>query len=195
LGLTISRKFCEMMGGKIGVKSQAGVGTTFTIRFPVGAVGEGGVLAAGEGSDYGSEDRDNGQGSVLVIDDDAGAQGLMHAYLVKAGYAVTIASSGEEGLMLARKLRPNVITLDVMMPRVDGWSVLSTLKADPGLASIPVIVISMVENQSMAFSLGAAEYFSKPVNRDRLVAAIDKYQPKAMAAERSARPVESVTAV
>jgi signal transduction histidine kinase/CheY-like chemotaxis protein len=178
LGLTISRKFCEMMGGKIQVKSQVGVGTVFTIRFPVGAVGEGGGLAAGEGSDYGSEERDNGRGSILVVDDDAGAQGLMHAYLVKAGYAVTIASSGEEGLMLARKLRPNVITLDVMMPRVDGWSVLSTLKADPELASIPVIVISMVENKSMALSLGAAEYFSKPVNRDRLVAAIDKYQPK-----------------
>jgi signal transduction histidine kinase/ActR/RegA family two-component response regulator len=178
LGLTISRKFCEMMGGKIDVKSQLGVGTTFTIRLPIGAVGEAGALERGDAPDYGSEDRDNGQGSVLVIDDDAGAQGLMHAYLVKAGYAVTIASSGEEGLMLARKLRPNVITLDVMMPRVDGWSVLSTLKADPELRSIPVMVISMVENKSMALSLGAAEYFSKPVNRDRLVAAIDKYQPK-----------------
>jgi len=178
LGLTISRKFCEMMGGKIDVKSQLGAGTSFTIRLPIGVVGAAGALERGDAPDYGSEDRDNGQGSVLVIDDDAGAQGLMHAYLVKAGYAVTIASSGEEGLMLARKLRPNVITLDVMMPRVDGWSVLSALKADPELRSIPVMVISMVENKSMALSLGAAEYFSKPVNRDRLVAAIDKYQPK-----------------
>ena len=114
---------------------------------------------------------------ILVIDDDAGAQGLMHAYLVKAGYVVTIASSGEEGLALARTLRPNIITLDVMMLRMDGWSVLSALKANPDLAEIPVVVISMVENQSMAFSLGAAEYLAKPVNRDRLISVLSKYRP------------------
>jgi len=114
---------------------------------------------------------------VLVIDDDAAARGLIKAYLVKAGYLVTVAPSGEEGLEMARSLRPDIITLDVVMPRVDGWKVLSTLKSDPDLAGIPVIVLSMVENQSMAYSLGAAEYLAKPVNRDRLISVLEKYQP------------------
>jgi signal transduction histidine kinase len=179
LGLTITRRFCEMMGGEIGVESVIDVGTTFTIRLPAGIRGE----PAGTGTlpveKRLAEPAGGGevQGSVLVVDDDPGAQGLMHAYLVKAGYLVTIASSGEEGLELARKLRPDIITLDVMMPRVDGWSVISALKADPELAGIPVIVISMVENQSMAHSLGAAEYLAKPVSRDRLVSVLRKYQP------------------
>jgi len=180
LGLTITRKFCEMMGGTIGVESKIDVGTTFTIRLPVGAVGDLSTLESQlqAGQRYDPQDSQSDvQGNVLVIDDDAGAQGLMHAYLVKAGYVVTIASSGEEGLALARKLRPNIITLDVMMPRMDGWSVLSALKANPELADIPVIVISMVENQSMAFSLGAAEYLAKPVNRDRLISVLGKYRP------------------
>jgi len=181
LGLTITRKFCEMMGGTIGVESKLDVGTTFRIRLPAGSVGEANALATPqqqlERSYVRPDSEGESQGSVLVVDDDPGAQGLMHAYLVKAGYAVTIASSGDEGLALARKMRPDIITLDVMMPRMDGWSVLSALKANPDLAQIPVIVISMVENQSMAYSLGAAEYIPKPVNRDRLIAVLSKYRP------------------
>ena len=107
-----------------------------------------------------------------MIDDDPAAQGLMNAYLTKAGYSVTIASGGTEGLELARKIKPDIITLDVMMPRVDGWSVLAALKADAELAAIPVVVISMVENQSMAYSLGAARYLAKPVHRDRLISVV-----------------------
>jgi len=192
LGLTITRKFCEMMGGDIGVESEIGVGTTFTIRLPVGVIGEPAVPSpSGAGAavaavaaepparpkpgEAGS--RCVVSGSVLVIDDDAAARGLIKAYLVKAGYLVTVAPSGEEGLEMARSLRPDIITLDVVMPRVDGWKVLSTLKSDPDLAGIPVIVLSMVENQSMAYSLGAAEYLAKPVNRDRLISVLEKYQP------------------
>ena len=181
LGLTITRKLCEMMGGEIGVESKIDMGTTFIVRLPVGPVGETDSPETSQLLSDRNYDRleagSEVKGTVLVIDDDAGAQGLMHAYLVKAGYAVTIASSGEEGLALARKLRPNIITLDVMMPRMDGWTVLSALKSNPDLASIPVVVISMVENQSMALSLGAAEYLAKPVSRDRLISILGKYQP------------------
>lgn len=194
LGLTITRKFCEMMGGDITVESTIGVGTTFTIRLPAevpdvaysSSPAEDGTAqplqALAKAVDPGSatgggESSGDAIGSVLVIDDDPAAQGLMHAYLAKAGYVVTIASGGTEGLELARKLRPDIITLDVMMPRVDGWSVLAGLKADPGLAGIPVIVISMVENQSMAYSLGAARYLAKPVNRDRLISLVQEYAP------------------
>jgi signal transduction histidine kinase/CheY-like chemotaxis protein len=194
LGLTITRKFCEMMGGDITVASEVSVGTTFTIRLPEGVAAESRMnetksseaadplqaLAKAVAPPPVSDDSRricNVSGSVLVIDDDPAAQGLMHAYLVKAGYLVTIASGGTEGLEQARKLRPDIITLDVMMPRVDGWSVLAALKADAELAGIPVIVISMVENQSMAYSLGASEYLAKPVNRDRLISVLQQYQP------------------
>lgn len=183
LGLTITRKFCEMMGGDIAVESTIGVGTTFTIRLPAGAAGESkvaGPLQALAKAVAPADKRPERQagGSVLVIDDDPAAQGLMNAYLTRAGYSVTVASGGTEGLELARTLRPDIITLDVMMPRVDGWSVLSSLKADTELADIPVMVISMVENQSMAYSLGAAQYMAKPVNRDRLISVLQEYGPR-----------------
>jgi CheY-like chemotaxis protein len=190
LGLTITRKFCEMMGGDIAVESTIGVGTTFTIRLPAGVTGESRpadplqALAKAVTPDDIRDDMRDGTGpdchaggSVLVIDDDPAAQGLMNAYLTRAGYSVTIASGGTEGLELARKLAPDIITLDVMMPRVDGWSVLACLKADTALSGIPVIVISMVENQSMAYSLGAARYMAKPVNRDRLISVLQEYRP------------------
>jgi signal transduction histidine kinase/CheY-like chemotaxis protein len=181
LGLTITRKFCEMMGGDINVESTIGVGTTFTIRLPAGVAGENRTADPLQAlaKAVTPEPQPNGQagGSVLVIDDDPAAQGLMNAYLTRAGYSVTIASGGTEGLELARKARPDIITLDVMMPRVDGWSVLAGLKADTELAGIPVIVISMVENQSMAYSLGAARYMAKPVNRDRLISVLQEYAP------------------
>ncbi len=179
LGLTITRKFCEMLGGTIAVESQPAVGSTFTVRLPAGMVeAKTGKPAPVHEEQFGSDL----PGSVLVVDDDPGAQGLMHAYLAKAGYVVTIASSGDEGLELARRLRPDIITLDVMMPRVDGWNVLTALKSDPELAAIPVVVISMVENKSMAYSLGAAEYLAKPVNRDKLISVLQKYRPAAIAA-------------
>ncbi len=187
LGLTITRKFCEMMGGDITVESTIGVGTAFTIRLPAGLAGESKTSGNSPSDPLHALARAltpddirpdcQASGSVLVIDDDPAAQGLMSAYLTRAGYSVTIASGGTEGLELARKARPDIITLDVMMPRVDGWSVLASLKADTELAGVPVIVISMVENQSMAYSLGAAQYMAKPVNRDRLISVLQEYTP------------------
>jgi CheY-like chemotaxis protein len=180
LGLTITRKFCEMMGGRIRVQSEPDVGTMFTIRLPLGDLGESARTRSEDARMYAEpEFRHEALASVLVIDDDEAAQNLMKACLVKAGYLVTIAPGGEVGLGLARKLRPDIITLDVMMPRVDGWSVLSALKSDPDLAGIPVIVISMIEDQSIAYSLGAREYLVKPVNRDQLISVVRKYQPAA----------------
>ena len=193
LGLTITRKFCEMMGGDINVESTIGIGTTFTIRLPAGVAGENRMSGNPPGDPLQAlakaltpddiRPECKAVGSVLVIDDDPAAQGLMNAYLTRAGYSVTVASGGTEGLQLARKLRPDIITLDVMMPRVDGWSVLSSLKADTDLCGIPVVVISMVENQSMAYSLGAAQYMAKPVNRDRLISVLQEYAPGIAQAE------------
>jgi CheY-like chemotaxis protein len=101
----------------------------------------------------------------------------MQSFLSKEGYRVTVASGGEEGLSKARELKPDVITLDVAMPRMDGWTVLSALKADAAVADIPVIMLTMVDDKNMGFALGAADYMTKPINRERLAAVLAKYSP------------------
>jgi CheY-like chemotaxis protein len=112
---------------------------------------------------------------VLVIDDDLRVHDLLRRSLAKEGFRVEVASSGEEGLRMARQYRPEAITLDVMMPGMDGWAVLAALKADPDLADIPVIMLTIVDNQNMGYSLGAAEYLAKPIDRDRLASVLRKY--------------------
>jgi len=123
------------------VESAPAAGTTFRIRLPAGTINES-AAAKQVAGEQGTQCEVNG--SVLVIDDDPGAQGLRMAHLIKAGYLVTVAPVGEAGLDLARRLRPDFITLDVIMPRIDGWSVLAALKADPAHSSVPVTVVSMV---------------------------------------------------
>jgi CheY-like chemotaxis protein len=116
-----------------------------------------------------------GASVVLVIDDDLRVHDLLRRSLAKEGFRVEVASSGEEGLRMARQYRPEAITLDVMMPGMDGWAVLAALKADPYLADIPVIMLTIVDNQNMGYSLGAAEYLAKPIDRDRLASVLRKY--------------------
>jgi signal transduction histidine kinase/DNA-binding response OmpR family regulator len=189
LGLTITRRFCEMMGGNITVESEAGVGTRFTILLPAevgNAAGpptpSGSITASLAGirnlADFGIAESGPAAappGSVLVIDDDEAIQDLMASFLKKEGYQVTIAKNGPDGLRRARELRPDVITLDVSMPEMDGWSVLSALKAEPALADIPVIMLTMIDDRTTGYALGAAEYMTKPVDRHRLTTLLQKY--------------------
>jgi CheY-like chemotaxis protein len=107
---------------------------------------------------------------VLVIDDDPTVRDMMQRFLSREGYWVRTAPSGEEGLLLARELRPDAITLDVLMPGMDGWAVLAALKADPELVDIPVIMLTIVDDKNMGYALGAAGYLTKPVDRAQLVA-------------------------
>jgi CheY-like chemotaxis protein len=116
---------------------------------------------------------------VLVIDDDAAARELMQRHLTRAGYWVETAGNGYQGLELARRLRPAAITLDLMMPGMDGWSVLNTLKADPSLRDVPVIIVSVLDERRLGRALGAAEYLVKPVDGDRLAAVLQRFRPAA----------------
>ncbi|GAB4174247.1 MAG: hypothetical protein Fur0032_13880 [Terrimicrobiaceae bacterium] len=163
LGLVICRKFCEMMGGTISVTSRPGEGTTFTAELPR-------CVTPLQPEEIPSNAQPSpGPGPlVLIIDDDADSADILRRNLEKQGYRATIANSGARGLELARSLRPAAITLDVMMPGMDGWSVLSGLKSDTTTADIPVIMVTMVQDRQLGFALGAAEFLTKPVNPERL---------------------------
>jgi CheY-like chemotaxis protein len=114
---------------------------------------------------------------VLVIDDDEQARELLTRFLAREGLRVVTAATGAEGLRLARELRPRLITLDVLMPGMHGWSVLAELKADPELAEIPVVVVSITDDPAVGYALGASEYLTKPVDRERLSALMRRYLP------------------
>jgi CheY-like chemotaxis protein len=113
---------------------------------------------------------------VLVIDDDADARDLLRRFLAREGFDTITAADGAEGLRLARQFKPSLITLDVVMPRMDGWAVLRQLQADPELAGVPVVMLSILDEQEKGFALGAADYLIKPFNRDRLRAILARHR-------------------
>ncbi|MHC5543649.1 response regulator, partial [Singulisphaera rosea] len=113
---------------------------------------------------------------VLIIDDDLTVHDLLRRTLTKEGFQVICASGGEEGLRLAKEMRPDAITLDVMMPGTDGWAVLSALKSDPELAEIPVVIVTMVDDKNLGYTLGASDYLTKPIDRERLSGILKRYR-------------------
>ncbi|MDE3167856.1 MAG: response regulator [Acidobacteriota bacterium] len=175
LGLTITERFCHMMGGAISVESAPGAGTRFTMRIPADVALAKQVESAGTAAKPAPETAVSGT-RVLVIDDEFNARDLIQRFLGKEGFSVVTASSGAEGLRLARASLPDAITLDVIMPGMDGWAVLRELKADPELANIPVIMLTMVDSMNLGYALGAVEYMTKPVDRERLLAVMEKYR-------------------
>ena len=183
LGLAISQRLCRMMGGSISVESNAGVGTKFTVRLPgtvdmhpalpkptqeephVSSL----TLAANHSVSVASN-------VILVIDDDETVRDQMRRFLVREGCDVVTAKDGTEGLILAQKVKPAFITLDVQMPGLDGWSVLQELKADRELAKIPVVMLTIVDEKNRGYALGAAEYVTKPIEQDALRKLVAKYR-------------------
>jgi len=181
LGLAITKRICEMMGGDIFVESKPNEGSTFSVHLPaVMPTPETATItlpsipkSSKDSSESVSEPQEN---IILVIDDDPMIHNQMKRTFEKEGYKIVCASDGEEGLTLARKLHPTLITLDVLMPGMDGWTVLTKLKADPEVANIPVFVISMVDEENKGYTLGASEYLTKPIDRTRLHILMKKYR-------------------
>ncbi len=208
LGLVISRRFAEIMGGEIRVQSELGRGSTFTVRLPRGGPAPAAEPAPRPASTPAPAPRPAAPAApvrppaapvrppaapvrppgrdplhqptllptVLVVDDDAAARDLIARGLQKEGFAVLTAASGEEGVRLARQMRPDVISMDILMPGMDGWTALGLLKSEPGTAGIPVVMVSGVEDGDMGLSLGAAGYLQKPVDREQLLATLRRFR-------------------
>ena len=178
LGLAISRRFCEMMDGDISVESSLGEGSTFTFRIPSTTdsvstdSSHPSKIATALPSAHSRAD------TILVIDDDPLVHDLMTRVLGKEGFRVVCAASGKEGLALAKSLRPVAITLDVVMPGMDGWAVLTALKGDPDLAETPVVIVTMTDDRQMGYALGAADYLNKPVDPVRLTSILRRFAPE-----------------
>ncbi|TAK10908.1 MAG: response regulator [Anaerolineae bacterium] len=184
LGLAICRHYCRMLGGDIEVHSTKDVGSTFTVRVP--ATLEQVTTMPVESKPRSDEARPrpagldtsaaDGRCTVLVIDDDPSARDLMARFLEKENLRVITAENGRLGLEMAQELRPDVITLDVVMPDLDGWAILSTIKTNPDLKDIPVIMVSMLGDRNTGYMLGAADYLIKPIDREQLSRTLHKYR-------------------
>src|SRR5262245_55766306 len=175
LGLAITRKLARMMGGDVTVTSEPGKGSVFTFRLPGSAEAQARSSTSSSDGRHSSSTAD----CVLVIDDDPTARELIADHLKAEGFSVVTAAGGTEGLKRAKELRPTAITLDVMMPDLDGWSVLAALRQDPELAEIPVIMITIVDEHRRGIALGAAGYLTKPIDRERLRHVIGRFRAPA----------------
>jgi signal transduction histidine kinase/CheY-like chemotaxis protein len=181
LGLALVKKFVELQGGRIGVDSQPGHGSKFSFSLPVRS--RAAIVTRSPEIEEPVEGRPAER--VLVVEDDARAYELLAAALTSAGYLAVRARHGEEALRLARDTHPMAVTLDLVLPGLDGWEVLKKLKGDVVTREIPVVIISMVDNRELGMALGADDYFVKPVDRDRLLLRIREITA---AVTRAARP-------
>jgi signal transduction histidine kinase/ActR/RegA family two-component response regulator len=179
LGLAITQRFVHLMKGRITVESEPAQGAIFTVQLPAQVAIETAESEPSEGTSDASRalsETKTDQDTILVIDDDPSVRDLMSRFLTKLNYRVVAAANGEEGFRLAKQLHPLLITLDVVMPEWDGWTVLDKLKSDSELAEIPVIMVTVVDNQPRGLDAGASNYLIKPVDRDRLADLVEKHR-------------------
>ncbi len=177
LGLVITKRLVELHGGHIKVESEWGKGSTFRFRIPMVVAGE--VIESADQllrivGEQPATLPDGNKPLILIIEDNPQAGQLIQMYLQEAGYRTEIARDGAEGLERAKRIKPNVITLDMIMPVKDGWQVMKELKRHPICKSIPIIIISITDEKKLGFSMGAVDYFVKPVNKDDLITALKR---------------------
>ena len=172
LGLALTRRFAELHGGQVLVESELGKGSTFTVRLPLQAAAPR-AQAPVPRSEVEAIDLD--KPLVLVVDDSPQAAEILSRHLSAGGFRTEVARTGPEALSKARDLKPVAITLDILLPEVDGWEVLNRLKADEATQDIPVVVVSVVDKPSLGRALGAFDYFVKPVNGKALLSRLSQY--------------------
>ncbi|MEP7064388.1 MAG: response regulator [Gemmatimonadota bacterium] len=175
LGLAIVKRTVELLSGTVTVKSEPGHGTAFCMRFPIRPLGE---AIVGEQGAIPDESALSNDPIIVAIDDDPEVIALLRDSLAPAHFRVVGALNGDRGMELARILKPFAITLDIMMPEKDGWQVLREIKNDPELCRIPVIVMSIVSERSLGFSLGVTDYLVKPVDRRVLIDVLERLRER-----------------
>lgn len=173
LGLSICKKIAEMLNGSLAVESQLNKGSVFSFTIPL-------KIASDSNDDNRSVNveklRKNRNNPILVIDDDADIRVTIGDYLESRGYNVAYADNGAAAVSRAKELQPFAITLDLLLPDKDGWTVLRELKEDPSTNDIPVILVSIIGDKNLGYGLGAFEYFVKPISRNELLSAFNKLE-------------------
>ncbi len=186
LGLALTQKLCRLMGGDVTVSSELGRGSCFTIVVP-GSLSErvhGGEALGQPDEPQGARYRD----TILVVDDDAAVRDLMQRMLSKEGFHPVLVDDPRKAVGIAATLQPAAVILDVLMPGMNGWEVLRAFKSDPKLETVPVVVLSVLDDRRTGLALGAVEHLVKPVDRDVLMRVLDRVCPRSDAPLAPASP-------